>query len=176
MELANSRFGSELRNNKYSNLTAAVITTGGKPKPKLGGTKPLIMTGTAYVGTGTPAPAPSGSTVGRPPIIVAAPIVDLGLPVVPVYSAPTPMPTTPSGSAGGSGGGSGSGSEESGSEKSAEQTEETKSPETATETKGVTPVSELSFFQKPVGKVTVFVAIAALLYGGYRLAVAKKLI
>lgn len=149
MELANGKFGTELSNNSYYGLTAVVV--GGKPKPKA---KP---SGTTYVtpggSAGTPVAAPGASTSkGAPtPIVVVTPPVD-----TPVYSAPAPS----GGSGGGSGGGGGS--EEKAPEEKAEDTK-------GTEVKGTEP----SFFQKPIGKVSVLIALAALLYGGYRVMKSK---
>jgi hypothetical protein len=173
MELANSGFGSELSNNNYSNLTAVALGGGTKPKPKIIGTpKPVTLTTTSVISGSVP--TSSTSYAPRPAVVVASPIIDMGLPIVPVYSAPPSTSPTPSGGSGGGAGG-GSGSEtgsETGEEKSAEATEE-KAPETTT-SKAV--VEEVSFFKKPIGKVTALILLVALAYGGYRVMKSKGII
>jgi len=150
MELANNKFGTELSNNRYYGVVKPPkVGTVGKPS------------GTTYVtpggSVGTPVAAPGPAVSKGGPAIVTPPPVVVIAPPLPIYAPPLPT-----GSGGGSGGGGGSSEE-----KSADAPAEDKA---ATE---VAKGTELSFFQKPIGKVSVLIALAALLYGGYRVMKSK---
>lgn len=149
MELANSKFGSELSNNYYGadarpskpKPIAIATTTTIKPAPTTGKTGPTTTT-PASTGTGF---RPSGP--------VSTPVAE---------TTPTPVSSTiPPVSTPGGGGGSGGGSSE-------EKAPEEKAAETGTK-----PVESISFFRKPIGKVSILIAVAALLYGGYRVMKSK---
>lgn len=151
MELANSKFGSELSNNYYGadakpapKLIAIATTTTIKPvSTTLGKTGPIplstaVLTGSGFRPTGTTTTTPTGTTTTTSPSAIP--------------------PATVPGGGGGSGGGGGTAEEKAVEEKATETTATAK---------------ELTFFQKPIGKVSILIVVAALLYGGYRVMKSK---